>query len=94
MDAIAAQIISLLQTQLGEGFAITVENSQAQIGSGTLPEENLPSRAIAIRHVRLSAEKIATRFRASDPPILGRIHDGAFLLDLRGIFRVEDLVPL
>jgi L-seryl-tRNA(Ser) seleniumtransferase len=93
MDAIAVHVIPLLQAQLGEGFTITVESTQAQIGSGTLPEENLPSRAITIRHARLSAEKIAIRFRASDPPILGRIHGGAFLLDLRGIFRAEDLVP-
>ncbi len=93
MDAMAAHVIPLLQTQLGEGFTITVESTQAQIGSGTLPEENLPSRAIAIRHARLSTEKIAARFRSSDPPILGRIHNGAFLLDLRGIFFPRDLIP-
>ena len=94
MDAIAAQIVSLLQTRLGEGFTITVEDTYAQIGSGTLPEENLPSRAIVIRHSQLAANKIADRFRTSDPPILGRIHNGAFLLDLRGIFRAEEIVPL
>ncbi len=94
MEAMATQIIPLLQAQLGEDFTITVEDTHAQIGSGTLPEENLPSRAIVIRHSHLPVEKIAARFRASDPPILGRIHDGAFLLDLRGIFRAEELVPL
>jgi L-seryl-tRNA(Ser) seleniumtransferase len=93
MDAIATQIVPLLQQQLGEGFTITVEDAKAQIGSGTLPEEDIPSRAIAIRHAKLSPEKIAARFRASDPPILGRIHVGALLLDLRGIFTAEELVP-
>jgi L-seryl-tRNA(Ser) seleniumtransferase len=93
MDAIASQTVPLLQRQLGEGFTISVEDSKAQIGSGTLPEEDIPSRAIAIRHAKLSPEKIAARFRASDPPILGRIHDGAFLLDLGGIFAAEELVP-
>jgi L-seryl-tRNA(Ser) seleniumtransferase len=93
MDAIAAQAVPLLQTRLGEEFVITIVDAGAQIGSGALPEEELPSRAITIRHSRLSAEKIAARFRMSDPPILGRIHDGAFLLDLRGIFAAEELVP-
>jgi len=93
MDAIAAQALPLLQARLGEGCSLTVENGKAQIGSGTLPEEELSSRVIAIRHARLSGEKIAARFRASNPPILGRIHEGAFLLDLRGIFAAEDLVP-
>ena len=93
MDTIAAQVVPLLQQRLGDGFVITVEDTKAQIGSGTLPEEEIPSRAIAIRHATTLAEKIAARFRASDPPILGRIHDGAFLLDLRGIFAAEELVP-
>ena len=93
MDAVAAQALPLLQARLGEGCSITVEDGKAQIGSGTLPEEELSSRVIAIRHAQLSGEKIAARFRASNPPILGRIHDDAFLLDLRGIFAAEDLVP-
>ncbi len=92
MDTIAAQTLPLLQACLGEEFMITIEDAGTQIGSGTLPEEELPSRVIVIRHQRLSAEKIAARFRASDPPILGRIHDGAFLLDLRGIFAAEELM--
>jgi L-seryl-tRNA(Ser) seleniumtransferase len=94
MNAMANHVILLLQARLGKDFTITIEDTHAQIGSGALPEENLPSRAIVIRNARLSAEKIATRFRSSDPPILGRIHDGAFLLDLRGIFQAEELVPL
>jgi L-seryl-tRNA(Ser) seleniumtransferase len=93
MDMIAVQALPLLQARLGEGFTITVEDAGAQIGSGALPEEELPSRVIMIRHPQFSAEKIAARFRTSDPPILGRIRDGAFLLDLRGIFTAEELVP-
>jgi len=93
MAVIAAQAVPLLQKHLGAEFNITVEAASAQIGSGALPEEELPSQVIAIRHGRLSGEKIAARFRASDPPILGRIHDNALLLDLRGIGAAEELVP-
>lgn len=93
MDAIAAAAEPLLRGALGEEYAISVEDVSAQIGSGALPEEALPSRAIAIRHPGLSAEEIAARFRAADPPILGRIRNNAFLLDLRGIFAAEELVP-
>ena len=96
MEALAAQAIPLLQKALGDEFSIAVEDAMAQIGSGALPEEELPSKVIAIRHPSLSAEKIAARFRDADPPnppILGRIHDGTFLLDLRGIFDTTQLVP-
>lgn len=93
MDAIAAAALPLLQERLGSEFSLTVEEATAQIGSGALPEEDIPSRVIAIRHPSMPAEKVAARFRAADPPILGRIHEGAFLLDLRGIFRADDLTP-
>ncbi len=93
MEAIAAQALPLLQKTLGDEFSIAADDAMAQIGSGALPEEELPSKVIAIRHPQLSAEKIATRFRDADPPILGRIHDGTFLLDLRGIFDATQLVP-
>ncbi|MGE0683591.1 MAG: L-seryl-tRNA(Sec) selenium transferase [Candidatus Binatia bacterium] len=93
MDAIAVAALPLLQKHLGGGFSLTVEEAKAQIGSGALPEENIPSRVIAIRHPNITAEKIAARFRAADPPILGRIHGNAFLLDLRGIFAAEEIIP-
>jgi L-seryl-tRNA(Ser) seleniumtransferase len=93
MDAIAVRALPLLRAYLGEEFTITVEDAKAQIGSGALPEEELPSRVLKIHHPRLAVEKVAARFRALDPPILGRIHEGALLLDLRGIFAAEELVP-
>ena len=41
----------------------------------------------------MGAEKIAQKFRSADPPILGRVKDNRFLLDLRTIFDPNDLVP-
>jgi L-seryl-tRNA(Ser) seleniumtransferase len=93
MDEIAVAALPLLRHRLGDEFIIAIEDATAQIGSGSLPEEELSSRVIAIRHPRLSGEKIAARFRAEDPPILGRVHGNAFLLDLRGIFTAEEIVP-
>lgn len=93
MDAIAAKALTLLQDHLGSEFLLALEDATAQIGSGSLPEEELPSRVIAIRHPRLSGEKIAAQFRSAHPPILGRVHGNAFLLDLRGVFVAEDIIP-
>ena len=93
MEALAAQAVPLIRQALGSAFSLSVEEATAQIGSGALPEEELPSTVIAVRHGELSAEKIAQRFRQAEPPILGRIHNDTFLLDLRGIFDPQDLVP-
>jgi L-seryl-tRNA(Ser) seleniumtransferase len=93
LDRVAERVIPDLQRFLGEGFQLTVENSTAQIGSGALPTEELPSKVIAVENEEVSAERIAARFRSASPPILGRIRDGRFLLDLRTIFDPEDLIP-
>jgi L-seryl-tRNA(Ser) seleniumtransferase len=93
LDRVAERVIPDLQRFLGEGYQLTVENSTAQIGSGALPTEELPSKVIAVENEEVSAERIAAGFRSASPPILGRIRDGRFLLDLRTIFDPEDLIP-
>ena len=64
----AAQAVPLIRQALGSAFSLSVEEATAQIGSGALPEEELPSTVIAVRHGELSAEKIAQRFRQAEPP--------------------------
>ncbi len=45
--------------------------------------EQLESRAIRITHSSIGAEAIAAGFRRAR--VVGRIHNGSFLLDLRAI---------
>ena len=86
-------IVPKLAAALGAGFHLKLEESTAQIGSGALPTEELPTMVITIAHDKLGAGPIAQRFRSADPPIIGRIRDDRFLLDLRTIFDPEDLIP-
>ena len=91
--ATGAQLLPNLQAALGVEFQIQLEDSTAQIGSGALPTEELPTVVVSIEHPKFSANAIAQKFRAADPPIIGRINDDRFLLDLRCIFDANDLVP-
>jgi L-seryl-tRNA(Ser) seleniumtransferase len=87
------ELLPRLQSALGDGYRLTLEASTSQIGSGALPTEELPTMVIAITHGTLNANRIAEKFRRADPPIIGRIQDDRFLLDLRTIFDPEDLLP-
>ena len=91
--AMGESLLPKLQTALGDEFQLQLEDSTAQIGSGALPTEELPTVVVSIEHPKLSANAIAQKFRAADPPIIGRINDDRFLLDLRCIFDANDLVP-
>lgn len=82
-----------LAAALGEGFKVGLEESTSQIGSGALPTEELPTWVIAITHRAQNPQRIAENFRRANPPIIGRIRDDRFLLDLRTIFDAADLIP-
>ena len=93
LRALGEQLLPKVQAVLGGEFQIGLEESTAQIGSGAMPTEELPTVVVTIAHKKLSANAIAQKFRAADPPIIGRISDDRFLLDLRCIFDVNDLIP-
>ena len=82
-----------LAAALGAEFRIQLQESTAQIGSGALPTEELPTIVVSVEHPKLGANAIASKFRSANPPIIGRIKDDRFLLDLRMIFEANDLIP-
>ena len=86
-------LLAKLEATLGKDFCLALQNSTSQIGSGALPTEELPTVVITIEHAKLSANAIAKKFRQARPPIIGRIKDDRFLLDLRTIFDPSDLIP-
>jgi L-seryl-tRNA(Ser) seleniumtransferase len=93
MEAIGRRAVDLLRASLGPDYRVELDASTAEVGSGALPTVELSSRVIAITHPTESADRIARRFRAADPPILGRVREDRFLLDLRGVFDAATLVP-
>ena len=67
-------------------FRNAVIDCASQIGSGALPVETLPSAALAISGDSGDApERLAERLRAARTPVIGRIRDGALILDLRAL---------
>jgi L-seryl-tRNA(Ser) seleniumtransferase len=93
IEDMAVRLLPSLETTLGAGFRVSLEDSTAEIGSGALPTEEIPSKVIVIEHDGMDAERIAQRFRAARPPILGRIKADRFLLDLRAVFDPRDVIP-
>jgi len=91
--ALGESVMPTLQHALGGDFRLKLEDSTAQIGSGALPTEELPTVVIAVEHAKLNADAVAKKFRGAAPPILGRVNEDRFLLDLRTIFDADDVIP-
>lgn len=83
----------VLARALGPDYSVTLQPSEVQVGSGAQPEVTVASLALGVRCKDRSADSIAVMFRQSDPPIIGRIEHDLFLLDLRAIEDVGELVP-
>ena len=76
-----------------EGWSVELVPSTGEAGSGSWPGVGIDSLAIAVRANGCSAAQIERRFRLSDPPIIGRVANDTFLLDLRLVDDARDLVP-
>lgn len=81
----AERLLPPVADQLGPAFSVEQCACQSQIGSGALPLHTLPSAGLRIRALeRASAiAQLSARLRSAERPIVGRIEDGALILDLR-----------
>lgn len=89
----AAQLKVRLENQLNFAFNIQVEESFAQIGSGSQPMERLPSIAVTLAektNEKLTA--LSARFKALPQPIIGRMENGKLWLDLRSCADFDGLI--
>jgi L-seryl-tRNA(Ser) seleniumtransferase len=60
------------------------------VGGGSLPEESLPTKLVAISGDGAYLSELARRLRAGDPPVVARIEHDALLLDPRTVRPKED----
>ena len=72
------------------GLEAEVVPSSAQAGSGSLPAQEIPSFAIALKVAGLSPDEVARRLRRHEPPIFSRVHEGKVLLDFRTVLPGEE----
>lgn len=79
----------------GPGIRAAVSEGHSTIGGGSAPGEILPTSLLSIRPVGNSrgwAARLAADLRHGSPPVLGRVEDGALLLDPRTVLPEQDEV--
>ncbi len=73
---------------LADRAAVQVVDCESQIGSGALPIQRVASAAVSLTLARAACgggavERLAGWLRSLPVPVIGRIHEGALLLDMR-----------
>lgn len=79
----ARRLRRLLQARLGERLSVRLVETSARVGGGALPEEALPSVAVALSSPLLSPSQFEARLRHSEPPVIARLEQEQLLLDMR-----------
>jgi L-seryl-tRNA(Ser) seleniumtransferase len=89
IELAAIRVLAFLEPLLDSKAKAQLKSCRTQIGSGSLPVDMLPSVCIAITpRVKGKGEgsalkEIEQAFRSLPVPVIGRIAEGAFCLDLR-----------
>jgi len=85
-----AEVISAKLGAILDGIAITsVEEGASQVGSGSLPVESIKSWYVVIQPISVSVDELARLFRSGNVPVIGRTHEGKFLMDMRTIYGAD-----
>ena len=69
---------------------IEIIEGKSVIGGGSAPDVQPPTILISLRHRDFSPSHLEQLLRSANPPIIGRILEDKFLLDLRTVFENEE----
>ncbi|MGH8764264.1 MAG: L-seryl-tRNA(Sec) selenium transferase [Burkholderiales bacterium] len=83
----AGRLVESLRARLGVNWRVEALDLMSQIGSGSLPEERLPSAGLSMRPPPKGAgtqlKRLEAALRSLPVPVLGYVREGALHLDFR-----------
>ena len=100
IDHLAERLLPVFAEKLADVAEVSIEQCKSQIGSGALPLDLLESRALVLKPLAKKGEtdarlqKLAKSFRSLSTPIIGRLHDGRLIFDLRCLENESQIVGL
>jgi L-seryl-tRNA(Ser) seleniumtransferase len=78
--ALAERLRPQLAAWVKPGVEVGVVDCDSEVGSGAAPRQHIPSAGLALRP---GSTRLAAALRALPIPVIGRLQDGALILDLR-----------
>ncbi len=84
----AKELVRILEK---EGFKgkVKIVKERSEVGGGALPLQTLPTYCVKVEVPGLSPSEIDRKLRSFYPPVVGRIKDDSFLLDMFTVFERE-----
>jgi L-seryl-tRNA(Ser) seleniumtransferase len=92
MDRRARRLVQKVKKSLAEKCIIEVCVTGSRVGGGALPEEELESRALVLEPLDRTVNELEKSLRLIPLPVIGRIEEDRFMLDMRTVG--DDEVPI
>lgn len=83
-----------LAAEVGKHCKITTEDCESQIGGGSLPLERINSFALSIKPLNMTTAALEKQLRHMETPVIGRVVNDFFLIDLRTVLEGEEEIVL
>ncbi|NEU03397.1 L-seryl-tRNA(Sec) selenium transferase [Clostridium senegalense] len=74
-------------------FKFDIGEDYSMVGGGSMPTEKIPTHVIKVRNESISAAEIEKNLRLNEVPIIGRVFDDEFIIDVRTVFE-EDITEI
>ncbi len=81
----ARRLLGRLRPRMAGTCAVSMVRTTSKVGGGALPEFNIDSWAVVLTPQAMSVNTLEKRLRQLFIPVIGRIEDDRFLLDVRTI---------
>ncbi|MTI48483.1 L-seryl-tRNA(Sec) selenium transferase [Sporosalibacterium faouarense] len=83
------ELLNLLKGKLDDSFSVGLEDQYSQVGGGSMPLEQIPTKTITISSQEGKITKLENSLREYDIPVIARIYKDKMYLDLRTIKEEE-----
>jgi L-seryl-tRNA(Ser) seleniumtransferase len=80
----ADMLLNMLK-DISNDICCEIVDRDSRAGGGALPLLELPSKCICVEIHGVSVNQVVTMMRLNTPPVIGRIEDNRFIMDLRTI---------
>ena len=68
-----------------KGLQVEVIRDVTKPGGGSLPDLEIPTYCVGIRHEEITVDELAKRLREGEPPVIGKIRRDTLILDMRTV---------
>lgn len=81
----AKRLLDLVRKELSDLCKFSIIETVARVGGGAMPEQNLPSRALVMKPVSMTVNRLENALRQLPVPVVGRTEENRLLLDMRTV---------